>query len=604
MNWVRAHRKRALTPDAPVIRGTAQNPDVYFQSREAANPYYQAVPGIVQACMDQFAGMTGRQYRLIDYVGHPEATRVILLMGSGAQTARETVEHLNTRGEQVGMLHIRLFRPFPVEQLLDTLPATVQSIAVLDRCKEPGAVGEPLYVDVMSCLMKDQMQSAPRFSRLPRVIGGRYGLSSKEFTPAMVKAVFDELGQDTPRSPFTVGINDDVTHTSLPIDASFIIEPENTVRALFFGLGSDGTVGANKNTIKIIGSMPKFHAQGYFVYDSKKSGSQTVSHLRFGPDTINSSYLIQSANFIACHQFGFLERIDVLGLAAQGATFLLNSPHPADVVWDNLPRVVQQKLVDKAMTMYVIDAYTVARANGMGTRINTVMQTCFFAVSGVLPREQAIESIKTAIEKTYRRKGSDVVRRNFAAVDDTLAHLQSVVIPATVSSSLELPPMVPKHAPTFVQRVTAPLMAGQGDALAVSELPVDGTFPVGTAAWEKRNVSDTVASWEPDLCIQCGNCSLVCPHGVIRSRFYNASLLQPAPSTFKSAPIDARGFPDTRYTLQVYLEDCTGCNLCVEVCPATSKTESGKKAINLAAKATSPQGRANQHCLLRNIAGE
>lgn len=582
---VRSHRKRALTPDAPVIRGTAQNPDVYFQSREAANPYYHATPGIVQACMDEFAGMTGRHYRLVDYAGHPEATQVIILMGSGAQTARETVEHLNALGERVGVLHVRLFRPFPVDQLLETLPASVESIAVLDRCKEPGAVGEPLYLDVMACLMKDQMHKRPRFAHLPRVIGGRYGLSSKEFTPAMVKAVFEELEQDTPRSPFTVGIHDDLTHTSLPVDASFIIEPENTVRAVFYGLGADGTVGANKNTIKIIGSMPQFHAQGYFVYDSKKSGSQTVSHLRFGSEPIHSSYLIQSANFIACHQFGFLDRIDVLDLAAQGATFLLNSPQPADVVWSTLPRVVQQTLVDKAMTMYVIDAYAVARANGMGTRINTVMQTCFFAVSGVLPREQAIESIKKAIEKTYRRKGRDVVRRNFAAVDDTLAHLQSVNIPATVSSTLELPPVVPDDAPAFVQQVTAALIGGQGDSLPVSALPVDGTFPVGTAAWEKRNVSDTIASWEPDLCIQCGNCSLVCPHGVIRSRFYDAVLLQSAPSTFKSAPIDARGFPDTRYTLQVYLEDCTGCNLCVEVCPASSKTESGKKAINLTAKA-------------------
>ncbi|NND89340.1 MAG: pyruvate:ferredoxin (flavodoxin) oxidoreductase [Granulosicoccus sp.] len=582
--WVREHRQRGLTPDAPVIRGTAQNPDVYFQSREASNPYYQRTAGIVQANMDHFARMTGRQYRVIDYAGHPQARRVIVLMGSGAETVRETVDFLNAHGEAVGMLQVRLFRPFPAQQLLELLPATVTSIAVLDRCKEPGAVGEPLYVDIMSCLMKDQMQRAPRIQSLPCVIGGRYGLSSKEFTPAMVKAVYDELEKGTPRSPFTVGIDDDVTHTSLPVDSSFIIEPENTVRALFFGLGADGTVGANKNTIKIIGSMPGFHAQGYFVYDSKKSGSQTISHLRFGPDPINSSYLIQSANFIACHQFGFLERSDVLGLAARGATFLLNSRHSVDSVWNTLPRIVQQTLIERDMTMYVIDAYAVARANGMGARINTVMQTCFFAVSGILPRQQAIESIKAAIEKTYHRKGTDVVSRNFAAVDDTLANLRQVIIPDAASSTLELPPAVSPRAPAFVQRVTSALISGRGDALPVSFMPIDGTFPVGTATWEKRNVSDTVASWEPELCIQCGNCSVVCPHSVIRSRFYDASMLQSAPSTFKSSPIDARGFPDTRYTLQVYLEDCTGCNLCVEVCPASSKTESGRKAINLTAK--------------------
>ncbi len=581
---VRAHRGRGLNPNRPVIRGTAQNPDVYFQSREAASPFYANTPNIVHQAMNKFAVLTGRQYNLFDYYGDPEAERVIIMMGSGVETARETVEFLTARGDKVGVVQVHLFRPFAVEHLLQALPATTQAIAVLDRCKEPGASAEPLHMDVVTSLLEQSTEPDAKFSVLPRIIGGRYGLSSKEFTPAMVKAVLDELGQQQPKNHFTIGINDDVSHTSLDYDQAFNIEPDSVVRAMFFGLGADGTVGANKNSIKIIGEDPEFYAQGYFVYDSKKSGSQTVSHLRFGPAPIRSTYLVQSANFIGCHQFNFLEKSDVLKHAAQGATFLLNSPYAADEVWGKLPRPVQKSIIDKQLKFYVIDAYKVARDNGMGARTNTIMQTCFFAISGVMPQQRAIEKIKTSIEKTYQKKGKEVVRRNFAAVDDTLAHLQSVTIPTAVSSRRELPPIVSAQAPDFVQKISAVLMAGQGDGLPVSAMPVDGTFPVGTARWEKRNVSPTVPIWEEDICIQCGNCSLVCPHAVIRSKFYDVLQLESAPSTFKSAPLDARGFPDTRYSLQVYLEDCTGCALCVEVCPAKSKEESGKKAINMAVK--------------------
>lgn len=579
-----AHRARGLNPDNPVMRGTAQNPDVYFQGRETVNPFYARTPAIVQAKMDAFAELTGRQYRLFNYFGDPEADKVLVLMGSGAETARETLDYLRARGQRLGVLQVHLYRPFSREHLLAALPVTVKSIAVLDRTKEPGAAGEPLYQDVITALAEAQADDALPMTRMPRIIGGRYGLSSKEFTPAMVKAVFDELDKPQPKNHFTVGINDDVSHTSLDYDRTFVIENDNVVRAVFYGLGADGTVGANKNSIKIIGEDPDFYAQGYFVYDSKKSGSQTVSHLRFGPEPIRSTYLVQSANFVACHQFNFVDKTDVLELAAEGATFLLNSPYGPNEVWDQLPRGLQQAMIDKQVQFYIIDAYRVAREKGMGNRINTVMQTCFFAISGVLPRDKAIEKIKAAIEKTYGKKGKDVVLKNFEAVDASLEHLHRVDVPARVSGTREKPPVVPAEAPAFVQNVTAVMMAGKGDQLPVSALPVDGTFPTGTTRWEKRNISPLVADWEPDICIQCGNCSFVCPHGVIRSKFYDQSHLEDAPSSFKSAPIDARGFPEVRYTLEVYAEDCTGCGLCVEVCPAKSKENTAVKAINLKPK--------------------
>ncbi|MBK8752490.1 MAG: pyruvate:ferredoxin (flavodoxin) oxidoreductase [Candidatus Competibacteraceae bacterium] len=582
---VLAHRGRGLNPDRPFIRGTAQNPDTYFQSREACNPYYLKVPGIVQATMDKFAELTGRSYHLFDYFGDPNAERVVILMGSGAETACETAAYLNQSGEKVGVLQVRLFLPLSASAFLAALPASVKSIAVLDRTKEPGSTGEPMYLDVVSTLVEAHGAGTLPMATMPRVIGGRYGLSSKEFTPAMVKSVFDELSKAKPKNHFTVGINDDVTHTSLEVDSSFVIESDKVVRAMFFGLGADGTVGANKNSIKIIGDDPEFYAQGYFVYDSKKSGSQTVSHLRFGPDPIRAPYLVQSANFIGCHQFSFLDRGDVLKNAAPGAVLLLNtSPREPEEAWDRLPRPVQAEIIAKKLKVHAINAEKVARDNGMGTRINTIMQTCFFAISGVLPRDKAIDKIKYSIKKSYMRKGEEVVRKNFEAVDNTLANLREIVVPTQVTSLRELPAVVPANAPDFVQRVTAMMMAGRGDELPVSALPVDGTYPSATTQWEKRNISSYVPSWEPDICIQCGNCSMVCPHGVIRSKFYNEAKLDNAPAAFKTAPIDARGFPEIRYTLQVYLEDCTGCGLCVEVCPAKSKEKVGHKAINMAAK--------------------
>ena len=582
---VLAHRTRALNPDRPFIRGTAQNPDTYFQSRETVNPFYAKVPGIVQAAMDKFAGLTGRRYNLFDYFGDPAADRVIVVMGSGVEAACETAAYLNQRGEKVGVLQVHLYLPLSASHFLAALPSTVKSIAVLDRTKEPGASGEPLYMDVINTLFEAQASGTLPMATLPRVIGGRYGLSSKEFTPAMVKAVFDELRKDQPKNHFTVGITDDVTFTSLEVDQTFIIESDQVVRAMFFGLGADGTVGANKNSIKIIGDDPEFYAQGYFVYDSKKSGSQTVSHLRFGPDPIRSSYLVQSANFIGCHQFNFLDRGDVLKRAAQGAIVLLNtSPHEPEEAWDRLPRPVQDEIIAKKLEVYGINAEKVARDNGMGTRINTIMQTCFFAISKVLPRDKAIEKIKYSIKKTYTRKGEEVVKKNFEAVDNTLINLRQITVPALASSVRRLPPIVPAGAPDFVQRVTAMMMAGRGDELPVSALPIDGTYPSATTQWEKRNISTFVPIWEPNICIQCGNCSMVCPHGVIRSKFYHDASLETAPAAFKHAPIDARGFPDIRYTLQVYLEDCTGCGLCVEVCPAKSKEQTGRKAINMSRK--------------------
>jgi pyruvate-ferredoxin/flavodoxin oxidoreductase len=577
-----AHRGRALSPERPFIRGTAQNPDVYFQARETVNPFYATVPGAVQDAMDTLAARTGRHYRIVEYAGDPEAERVIVVMGSAAQTVAETVAHLCARGERVGVAQVRLFRPFPARALLDALPATAARIAVLDRTKEPGSAGEPLFLDVVSALADSCFDSER--DRLPLVTGGRYGLSSKELTPGMVVGVFAELARERPRRRFTIGITDDVSGTSLPYDPSLDIEPEGTVRAVFFGLGSDGTVGANKNTIKILGGEPNLHAQGYFVYDSKKSGSQTVSHLRFGPRPIRAPYLVQQASFVGCHQFGLLDRVDVLGRAAPSATLLLNCAQPPGEVWDALPRPVQEKILAKRIDVYAIDAARIAREVGLAGRTNTILQTCFFAISGVLPRDEAIAKIKSAIAKTYGRRGAEVVERNQNAVDRALDGLHQIEVPERGTSARELPAVVPASAPEFVRSVTAAMMAGRGDDLPVSALPVDGTYPSGTAAYEKRNISELVAEWDPDLCIQCGNCSFVCPHSVIRSTYYDQALLAGAPPAFHSAPLDARGLPDTRFTLQVYVEDCTGCELCVQACPVTAPGHPERKAINLTAR--------------------
>jgi pyruvate-ferredoxin/flavodoxin oxidoreductase len=577
---VYAHRRRALNPDNPFIRGTAQNPDVYFQGRESVNSYYAATPGIVQDAMNRFADITGRQYGLFDYHGDPNAERVIILMGSGADTVLQTLNAIPDSG--LGMLNVRLFRPFSIEHFIAALPKSVKSIAVLDRTKEIGANGEPLYQDVVTALV--EAVSDGELQSMPRVIGGRYGLSSKEFTPAMVKAVYAELAKTHPKRHFTVGINDDVTHTSIEYDETFQIEDQNATRALFFGLGSDGTVGANKNSIKIIGENTDLYCQGYFVYDSKKSGSRTVSHLRFGPEQIHAPYLIQSANFIACHKFDLIEKIDILRQAADGAVFLLDSPYDQDEVWDQLPQPIQDTIIERNIRFYVIDANRVARDAGMGKRINTVMQACFFALSGVLPREEAIQQIKHAIEKTYKAKGQSIIDKNFAAVDAALDHLHPVDIPTDRFSERPLDPVVPSKAPDFVQEVTARMMSGHGDDLPVSKMPVDGTYPSGTTQWEKSNVSDTVPIWDEDLCIQCGNCSFVCPHGVIRAKFFHEAAIENAPENFPSAPISARGFPETRYSLQVYAEDCTGCSLCVEACPVRSPEDPAIRAINMADK--------------------
>jgi len=573
---VRAHRARALSPEHPFIRGTAQNPDVYFQARETVNPFYARVPGVVQEQMDRLAERTGRRYRLVDYYGHPEAERVLVIMGSGGETARETVAFLAGRGDRVGVAQVRLYRPFPAEALLGALPTTVTSVAVLDRTKEPGSGGEPLFLDVVAALS----DAAADGKAMPRVTGGRYGLSSKEFSPGMVAGVLAELERARPRRRFTIGITDDVSGTSLPFDASLDIEPPETVRAVFFGLGADGTVSANKNTIKILGDEGRY-AQGYFVYDSKKSGSQTASHLRFGPGPICAPYLVSQASFVGCHQFGLIERDEVLGRAAPGATLLLNAPYPAGQVWDRLTRPVQEQILDKQVQLYVIDASRIARQAGLAGRINTVLQTCFFAISGVMEREQAIGRIKVAIAKTYGRRGVEVVERNQAAVDHALAGLHRVPLPERVTRTREPRPLVPDHAPEFVRSVTAVMMAGRGDELPVSALPVDGTYPSGTTAYEKRNISELVAQWDPDLCIQCGNCSFVCPHSVIRSRYYPPDALDGAPASFRSAPLNAPGLPGAGYTLQVYVEDCTGCRLCVEACPVSAGGDPVRKAINL-----------------------
>ncbi len=579
---VRAHRARAMSPERPVLRGSAQNPDVYFQARETVNPYYLALPTIVQNAMDKFARIVGRQYRLFDYVGAPDADRVIVMMGSGAEAAQETVEYLTARGEKVGVLKVRLFRPFSVEHFTAALPPTVKTIATLDRTKEPGSAGEPLYLDTVTAVTEAVAAGTARFRTAPRVIGGRYGLSSKEFTPAMVKGVFDEMAKPKPKNHFTIGIVDDVTHTSLAYDPGFSTEAPETVRCLFYGLGADGTVGANKNSIKIIGEDTDNYAQGYFVYDSKKAGAVTISHLRFGPKPIHSTYLITEASFVACHQFSFLERVDVLKYAAPGATFLLNSPYGPAEVWDHLPRTVQAQIIEKKLRLFVIDAFQVARDIGMGQRINTIMQPCFFAISGVMPRDQAIAAIKSSIEKTYGKRGEAVVKKNFAAVDAALDRLHEVKIPSRVTATFDMRPPVPDEAPAFVQKVTATILAGEGDALPVSALPADGTYPTGTTKWEKRNIALEIPVWDTEVCIQCGKCVLVCPHSVIRAKVYSPDLLAGAPVTFKSAPARWREFKDQVYTLQVAPEDCTGCRLCVEVCPAKNKQETRLKAINMA----------------------
>ncbi len=577
-----AHRNRGLNPEHPFIRGTAQNPDVYFQGRETVNAFYNKMPGIVEKVMSDFEKMTGRKYELFQYSGAKDAEDVIIIMGSGGETVEETVEALNKAGEKTGVIQVRLYRPFSLEHFITALPKSVKSIAVLDRTKESGAAGEPMYQDVLSTLV-DALQQG-KLKSLPKIIGGRYGLSSKEFTPAMVKTVFDELKKKNSKNGFTIGINDDVTYTSLEYDPAYKLDETEWRQGLFFGLGADGTVGANKNTIKIIGENTDLYAQGYFVYDSKKSGARTVSHLRFGPKPIKAPYLISKADFIACHQFNFTEKVEMLEFANEGATFLLNSPYGVEEVWSKLTGQVQQMIIDKKIKFYVIDATTVARDTGMSGRINTIMQTCYFALSGVLPREDAIKQIKKAIEKTYFKKGQKVIDQNFKAVDATLANLFEVIYPKNATAKKSDLQIVSDKAPEFVKEVTAVMMAGHGDELPVSKMIIDGTFPSGTTQWEKRNVSDLVPLWEPDVCIQCGNCAYVCPHSVIRAKFYHKDHLKNAPDDFKMAPINARGFPDTQYSLQVYLEDCTGCNLCVDVCPATDPADRSRKAINLVEK--------------------
>ncbi len=579
---VRAHRGRALSPDRPFIRGTAQNPDVFFQARETVNPYYAACPGIVQETMDRFAEITGRRYRLFDYVGAPDAERVVVLMGSGAEAAHEAVEALAARGEKVGLVKVRLYRPFSPEHLFQALPETVKVIAALDRTKEPGAEGEPLYKDVVTAFAEAAAEGRSPFAETPLVIGGRYGLSSKEFTPAMVKGVLDEMEKEHPKNHFTVGIRDDVSHTSIEYDPDFSTEPDDVVRAMFFGLGSDGTVSANKNSIKIIAEDTDNYGQGYFVYDSKKAGAITISHLRFGPRPIRSSYLIRHANFVACHQAVFMEKYDMLRYAVPGAVFLLNSPHGPDEVWDTLPRPAQQAIVEKGLRFYVIDAYRVAREAGLGVRINTIMQTAFFAVSGVLPQEEAIAAIKKAIEKTWMKKGPDVVEKNFQAVDMTLENLHEVEVPGEVTSTRELPPTVPSEAPEFVKRFTAEIIAQRGDELPVSAFPPDGTFPSATTQWEKRNIALEIPVWDEEVCIQCGRCSLVCPHAAIRMKIYEPELLEGAPASFKSADYRGKDFKGQKLTIQTAPEDCTGCGMCVEICPAKNRAKPGLKAIHMA----------------------
>jgi len=596
MDRVIEHRQRALSPDHPVLRGTAQNPDVFFQIRETANKFYDDAPAKVQAVMNKFAEVVGRQYRLFDYVGAPDAERVIVVMGSGAEIAHEAVDYLNARGEKVGLLKVRLYRPFCVKSFVEALPPTVRQIAVLDRTKESGAIGEPLYLDVVNAIheaiskgymvptaFRGDARSARGTDESVRpytIVGGRYGLSSKEFTPAMVKAVYDNLKKPQPKDHFTIGINDDVTHTSLDYDASFSTEPDSVIRAMFYGLGADGTVGANKNSIKIIGENSDNYAQGYFVYDSKKSGAMTVSHLRFGPQPIKSSYLVSKANFVACHQWIFLERYDMLSSLVEGGVFLLNSPYGKDEVWDHLPREVQQQLIAKKAKFYAIDAYKVARDAGMGSRMNVIMQVCFFAISKVLPREEAIEAIRESIRYTYGKKGEEVVKKNMLAVDETLAHLFEVKVPATATSKIELPPVFP-GASKFERDVLGTIYAGKGDELPVSAFSCDGTFPTASARWEKRNLALEIPAWDSKICIQCGKCAMVCPHAVIRIKVYDSKELEDAPATFKSCDVRDKEWAGMKYTIQVAPEDCTGCGVCVDICPVKNKSEARLKAINM-----------------------
>jgi pyruvate-ferredoxin/flavodoxin oxidoreductase len=578
---IQAHRQRALIPDRPVLRGTAQNPDVFFQAREAANSFYDACPGIVERLMGAFADRTGRHYRLFEYAGHPDAERVIVIMGSGAETVHETVEHLAAHGEKVGVVKVRLHRPFSQAAFLAALPPSTRRIAVLDRSKEPGAPGDPLYLDVMAELGEVRAAGKLPFKTEPLVVAGRYGLSSKEFTPAMVKAVFDEMEKKVPRSHFTVGILDDVTHLSLAWDPSFRTEEQDVSASLFYGLGADGTVGANKNSIKIIGQETEQFVQGYFVYDSKKSGAITVSHLRSSPRPIRSTYLVDRANFVACHQCEFVDKVDVLEYAARGAAFLLNVPGTTNEVWDRLPREMQQQMIEKQIRFFAIDAYALAKQVGMGGRINTIMQTCYFAISGVLPHAEAIKHIKKAIEKTYGKRGPEVVRRNCEVVDQALARLHEIPVPDVPSATRTRPPLVSQRAPDFVQKITAVMLAGKGDLLPVSAFPVDGTWPVGTAKWEKRNLALEIPVWDTKVCIQCNQCALVCPHAAIRAKVYDAAALAGAPPTFQSTDYKGNEYKGKVFTIQVAPEDCTGCNLCVNVCPAKDKTNPKHKAINM-----------------------
>jgi pyruvate-ferredoxin/flavodoxin oxidoreductase len=581
-----AHRSRCLTPDSPLLRGTAQNPDVYFQTRETINPFYAKLPAIVQNMMDKFAKISGRQYHLFDYEGAPDATTVIVLMGSGIDTVSETVEYLAAKGEKVGVLKCRLFRPFDEASLLAAIPATAERIVALDRCKEPGAAGEPLFKDLVTAVAQNANSDAPRFTKAPKIFGGRYGLSSKEFTPAMVKAIFDEMKKEKPKNGFTIGIKDDVSHTSLDYDPTFRTNThDQTVQAVFYGLGSDGTVGANKNSIKIIGEETDQYCQGYFVYDSKKSGTYTISHLRFGPKPINTPYLIEqgAANFIGCHMPVFLEQLDMIEKAAPGAVFLLNTHEPQDKIWDTFPKKMQQYIIDKQIKVYTIDAFKVAHNTGMGNRINTIMQTCFFAISGVLPRDEAIDAIKKAVQKTYGKRGDDIVKMNFDAIDHTLENLTQLKIPAQATSQIERRAAVPDNAPEFVKNVLGKIISGHGDELPVSAFTVDGTFPTATTQYEKRNIALEIPVWEPDLCIQCGKCTFVCPHACLRSKIMSPDVAASAPAAFKTAPLKgSKDFPeDTLTSYQLSPEDCTGCGLCAEVCPSKDKTNPERKALNM-----------------------
>ena len=582
---VHAHRERGLNPERPAIRGTSQNPDVFFAARETVNKYYQATPAIVQSYMDEFAKLTGRRYNLFDYVGAPDAERVAILMGSAAETMEETVEYLASQGEKVGLIKVRLFRPFDTKALLKALPKSVKAISVLDRTKEPGALGEPLYEDVWTTISEALVDGTAPFTSQPTIVGGRYGLGSAEFTPAMCKAALDNLNSDKPKNHFTVGINDDVTNTALKFDPSFSTESDTVHRALFYGLGADGTVGANKNSIKIIGDATDNYAQGYFVYDSKKSGATTVSHLRFGKDPIKATYLIDKANFLACHKFSFLEKLDMLSRVEKGGVFLLAAPYGPDEVWDHLPVEVQKQIIDKQLQFYVIDALKIAEEMGMGSRINVIMQTAFFKISGILPEDEAVALIKDAIKKTYGAKGQDIVDKNITTIDAALAAVHQVDYPKTASSTAHMIAPVPEDAPKFVREVTGEIIAGRGNKLPVSKLPADGTYPTGTTQYEKRNVAEMIPVWEPDVCIQCGDCAAVCPHATIRMKAYDPKYLQSAPATFKSCEAKGKEFSGMQFTIQIAPEDCTGCGVCIDICPAFEKVDGAKtdrKAINLA----------------------